>query len=90
MNWSWLHSPTIRQLRAFCTVSRLLNFTQDAKELGSQQPAVSEVVSIIVIVPWTDVWPQGGELWALLFDAVVLVAFLSAWGMRFAEEGKPL
>jgi hypothetical protein len=48
------------------------------------------VASIIVAVPWTNVWPRGSVFCALLFDAVVLVAFLLAWGERFAEEGEPL
>jgi hypothetical protein len=34
--------------------------------------------------------PYNTPAWGLLFEVVVLVAFLLAWGMRFAEEGKPL
>ena len=45
MNWSRLDSLTIRQLRVFCTVSRLLSYTRAAEELGCQQPTVSALVA---------------------------------------------
>jgi DNA-binding transcriptional LysR family regulator len=45
MSWSRLDSLTIRQLRVFCTVSRLLSFTRAAQELGCQQPTVSALVA---------------------------------------------
>src|SRR5712692_10043702 len=45
MNWSRFDSITIRQLRVFYTVSRLLNYTRAAEELGCQQPTVSAMVA---------------------------------------------
>ncbi len=45
MSWSRLDSLTIRQLRVFCTVSRLLSYTRAAQELGCQQPTVSALVA---------------------------------------------
>lgn len=45
MYWSRLDSLTIRQLRVFCTVSRLLSYTRAAEELGCQQPTVSALVA---------------------------------------------
>src|SRR6266566_1269412 len=40
-----LDSLTLRQLRVFCTVARLLSYTQAAVELGCQQPTVSAMVA---------------------------------------------
>lgn len=45
MEWSRLDSLTIRQLRVFCAVSRLLSYTRAAEELGCQQPTVSALVA---------------------------------------------
>lgn len=45
MEWRRLDSLTIHQLRAFCTVARLLNYTRAAEELGCQQPTVSALVA---------------------------------------------
>src|SRR5579863_4035702 len=45
MDWSRLDSLTIRQLRVFCTVSRLLSYTRAAEELGCQQPTISALVA---------------------------------------------
>lgn len=45
MQWSRLDSLTIRQLRVFCAVSRLLSYTRAAEELGCQQPTVSALVA---------------------------------------------
>jgi LysR family transcriptional regulator, low CO2-responsive transcriptional regulator len=45
MTWSRLESLTIRQLRVFCTVARLLSYTRAAEELGCQQPTVSALVA---------------------------------------------
>jgi hypothetical protein len=36
----------------------------------------SAVASIVVIVPWVNVWPQGNVFGALLVDALVLVVLL--------------
>jgi len=40
-----LDSLTLRQLRVFCTVARLLSYTQAAEELGCQQPTASALVA---------------------------------------------
>jgi len=40
-----LDSLTIRQLRMFCTVARLLSYTRAAEELGCQQPTASALVA---------------------------------------------
>ncbi len=45
MSWSRLDRLTIHQLRAFCTVARLLSYTRAAEELGCQQPTVSALVT---------------------------------------------
>jgi LysR family transcriptional regulator, low CO2-responsive transcriptional regulator len=45
MNWLRFDSVTIRQLRVFCTVSRLLSYTRAAEELGCQQPTVSALIA---------------------------------------------
>ncbi len=45
MNWSRLDSITLRQLRVFCVVARLLNYTRAAEELGCRQPTVSALVA---------------------------------------------
>jgi DNA-binding transcriptional LysR family regulator len=45
MTWSRLESITIRQLRVFCAVGRLLSYTRAAEELGCQQPTVSALIA---------------------------------------------
>ncbi len=40
-----LDSLTIHQLRVFCTVARLLNYTRAAEELGCRQPTASAIVA---------------------------------------------
>ena len=40
-----LDSLTMRQLRVFCTVARLLSYTRAAEELGCQQPTASALVA---------------------------------------------
>jgi DNA-binding transcriptional LysR family regulator len=40
-----LDNLTIRQLRVFCTVARLLSYTRAAEELGCQQPTASAMVA---------------------------------------------
>ncbi len=42
-----LDNLTIRQLRVFCTVARLLSYTRAAEELGCQQPTVSALVAAL-------------------------------------------
>ncbi len=87
MNWSRLDSLTIRQLRVFCTVSRLLSYTRAAEELGCQQPTVSALVAeleraaqLILLEQWgkrlalTD---EGRELYA--HAQQVVAAANEAW-----------
>ncbi len=45
MDWSRLDSITLRQLRVFCVVAQLLNYTRAAEELGCRQPTVSALVA---------------------------------------------
>jgi DNA-binding transcriptional LysR family regulator len=45
MKLSRLDSLTIHQLRVFCTVARLLSYTQAAEELGCRQPTASAMVA---------------------------------------------
>jgi DNA-binding transcriptional LysR family regulator len=45
MDWSRLNSLTLRQLRVFCMVARLLSYTRAAGELDCQQPTVSALVA---------------------------------------------
>ncbi|MGZ3646708.1 MAG: LysR family transcriptional regulator [Ktedonobacteraceae bacterium] len=40
-----LDNLTIRQLRVFCTVARLLSYTRAAEELGCRQPTASAIVA---------------------------------------------
>jgi LysR family transcriptional regulator, low CO2-responsive transcriptional regulator len=40
-----LQNLTIRQLRVFCTVARLLSYTRAAEELGCRQPTASAMVA---------------------------------------------
>ena len=40
-----LENITIRQLRVFCTVARLLSYTRAAEELGCRQPTASAMVA---------------------------------------------
>jgi DNA-binding transcriptional LysR family regulator len=61
MNWSRLDSLTIRQLRVFCTVSRLLSFTRAAQELGCQQPTVSALVAELERVTQLTLLEQWGK-----------------------------
>jgi DNA-binding transcriptional LysR family regulator len=65
MNWSRLDSLTIRQLRVFCTVSRLLSFTRAAEELGCQQPTVSALVAELERATQLTLLEQWGKRLAL-------------------------
>src|SRR6266480_3887360 len=65
MNWSRLDSLTIRQLRVFCTVSRLLSFTQAAEELGCKQPTVSALVAELERATQLTLLEQWGKRLAL-------------------------
>jgi DNA-binding transcriptional LysR family regulator len=52
---------TIRQLRVFCTVARLLSFTQAAVELGCQQPTVSAMVAELERATQLNLLEQRGK-----------------------------
>lgn len=74
MNWSRLDSLTIRQLRVFCTVSRLLSFTRAAEELGCQQPTVSALVAELERATQLTVLEQWGKRLALTDEGRELYA----------------
>src|SRR5256886_14697012 len=87
MTWSRLETLTIRQLRVFCTVARLLSYTRAAEELGCQQPTVSALVAeleratqLLLLEQWgkrlalTD---EGRELYAHAQQVVEAAA--EAW-----------
>ncbi|GAC1393724.1 MAG: LysR family transcriptional regulator [Ktedonobacteraceae bacterium] len=61
MHWSRLDSLTIRQLRVFCTVSRLLSYTRAAEALGCQQPTVSALVAELERVTQLTLLEQWGK-----------------------------
>ncbi len=65
MNWSRLDSLTIRQLRVFCAVSRLLSYTRAAEELGCQQPTVSALVAELERATQLTLLEQWGKRLAL-------------------------
>jgi DNA-binding transcriptional LysR family regulator len=74
MNWSRLDSLTIRQLRVFCTVSRLLNYTRAAEELGCQQPTVSALVAELERATELTLLEQWGKHLALTDEGRELYA----------------
>jgi len=65
MNWSRLDNLTIRQLRVFCAVSRLLSYTRAAEELGCQQPTVSALVAELERATQLTLLEQWGKRLAL-------------------------
>jgi len=74
MRWSRLESLTIRQLRVFCTVSRLLSYTRAAEELGCQQPTVSALVAGLERVTQLTLLEQWGKRLALTDEGRELYA----------------
>jgi DNA-binding transcriptional LysR family regulator len=74
MNWSRLDSLTIRQLRVFCTVSRLLSYTRAAEELGCQQPTVSALVAELERATQLTLLEQWGKRLALTDEGRELYA----------------
>src|SRR5947208_3300948 len=56
-----LHSLTLRQLRVFCTVARLLSYTKAAGELGCQQPTVSALVADLERTTQLTLFEQQGK-----------------------------
>lgn len=65
MGWSRLDSLTIRQLRVFCTVARLLSYTRAAEELGCQQPTVSALIAELERATQLTLLEQWGKRLAL-------------------------
>src|SRR5260370_3817443 len=61
MGWSRLDRLTIHQLRAFCTVARLLSYTRAGEELGCQQPTVSALVAELERVTQLTLLEQWGK-----------------------------
>lgn len=74
MKWSRLDSLTIRQLRVFCTVSRLLSYTRAAEELGCQQPTVSALVAELERVTQLTLLEQWGRRLSLTDEGHELYA----------------
>src|ERR1700738_12684 len=74
MNWSRLDSLTIRQLRVFCAVSRLLSYTRAAEELGCQQPTVSALVAELERATQLTLLEQWGRRLALTDEGRELYA----------------
>ena len=74
MNWSRLDSLTIRQLRVFCAVSRLLSYTRAAEELGCQQPTVSALVAELERSTQLTLLEQWGKRLALTDEGRELYA----------------
>jgi LysR family transcriptional regulator, low CO2-responsive transcriptional regulator len=56
-----LDSLSIRQLRVFCTVARLLSYTRAAGELGCQQPTASALVGELERVTQLTLLEQRGK-----------------------------
>ena len=74
MNWSRLDSLTIRQLRVFCAVSRLLSYTRAAEELGCQQPTISALVAELERTTQLTLLEQWGKRLALTDEGRELYA----------------
>ncbi len=74
MDWSRFRNVTIRQLRAFCTVARLLSYTRAAEELGCQQPTVSALVAELEHLTQLNLMEQWGKRLALTDEGRELYA----------------
>src|ERR1700726_5216108 len=74
MSWARLDGLTIRQLRVFCTVARLLNYTRAAEELGCQQPTVSALVTELERITQLTLFEQWGKRLALTDEGRELYA----------------
>jgi DNA-binding transcriptional LysR family regulator len=92
VNWSRLGSITMRQLRAFCAVTRHLSYTRAAEELSCQQPTVSALVAeleratrLTLLEQWgrhVALTSEGRELYA---HAQLVVAAADDVGQVIAE-----
>src|ERR1700726_4387878 len=74
MDWSRLNSLTLRQLRVFCAVARLLSYTRAAEELGCQQPTVSALVAELERATRLTLLEQWGRQLALTDEGRELYA----------------
>jgi DNA-binding transcriptional LysR family regulator len=74
VDWSRLHSITIRQLRVFATVARLLSYTRAAEELGCRQPTVSALVAELEHITRLTLLEQHGKRLALTDEGRELYA----------------
>ncbi|MGI8588617.1 MAG: LysR family transcriptional regulator [Chloroflexia bacterium] len=69
-----LGSPTLHQLRVFCTVCRLLSYTRAAEELGCRQPTVSGLVTELERLTGLTLLEQWGKRLALTDEGRELYA----------------
>ncbi len=69
-----LDSLTLRQLRVFCTVARLLSYTRAAEELGCQQPTASALVAELERTTQLTLFEQRGKHLALTDEGHELYA----------------
>jgi len=70
-----LDSLTIRQLRVFCTVARLLSYTRAAGELGCQQPTASALVAELERATQLTLLEQRGKHLTLTDEGRELYAY---------------
>ena len=61
MNLPRLDNLTIRQLRVFCTVARLLSYTRAAEELSCRQPTASAMVAELERATQLTLFEQRGK-----------------------------
>jgi DNA-binding transcriptional LysR family regulator len=69
-----LNSITLRQLRVFCAVARLLSYTQAAGELGCQQPTASALVAELERMTRLTLFEQWGKRLMLTDEGRALYA----------------
>lgn len=74
MEWSRFNALTLRQLRTFCTVARLLSYTRAAEELDCQQPTVSALVAELERITRLKLLEQWGRHVALTDEGRELYA----------------
>ncbi len=74
MNWSRLDTLTIRQLRVFCAVARILSYTRAAHELKCQQPTVSALVAELEQATKLTLFEQWGKRLILTDEGRALYA----------------
>jgi len=91
-----LDSLTIRQLRVFCTVARLLSYTRAAEELGCQQPTASALVAELERATQLTLLEQRGKHLTLTDEGrelyahaqqVIAAADEARWAMAERRQG---